>query len=175
MNLLAVRSGWSMGFASDSGKGITVTPQAGSILAGGKILPSLTLGPGNYEYAELVSDGSQYRLTSATRNTRTANGVESRDWPGNWLYPASPGYAATLADNGTVLSSFNTADGLTVTLPSTTGLPSGWSIGLTTDNGKGLSVKVNDTNGGQLLYPKSQAAGELKLETAAPLSSSLAA
>ena len=82
-------------------------------------LPSLTLGPGNYEYAELVSDGSQYRLTSATRNTRTANGVESRDWPGNWLYPASPGYAATLADNGTVLSSFNTADGLTVTLPST--------------------------------------------------------
>ncbi len=134
----AVRAGWSMGFASDNGKGITVTPASGSILAGGKVLPSLTLGPGNYEYAELVSDGSQYRLTSATRNTRTANGVESRDWPGNWLYPASAGYAATLADNGTVLSSFNTADGLTVTLPSTAGLPSGWSIGFTTDNGKGL-------------------------------------
>ena len=97
-----------MGFASDNGKGMTVTPASGSILAGGKVLSSLTLGPGNYEYAELVSDGSQYRLTSATRNTRTANGVESRDWPGNWLYPASAGYAATVADNGTVLSSFNT-------------------------------------------------------------------
>ncbi|HEX2152305.1 MAG TPA: glycosyl hydrolase family 28-related protein [Stellaceae bacterium] len=159
----AVRAGWSMGFASDSGKGITVTPASGSILAGGKVLPSLTLGPGNYEYAELVSDGSQYRLTSATRNTRTANGVESRDWPGNWLYPASAGYAATLADNGTVLSSFNTVDGLTVTLPSTAGLPSGWSIGFTTDNGKGLTVRVNDTSGGQILYPKSQAAGVTSL------------
>ncbi len=155
-----------MGFASDNGKGITVTPASGSILAGGKALPSLTLGPGDYEYAELVSDGSQYRLTSATRNTRTANGLESRDWPGNWLYPASGGYAATLADNGTILSSFNTADGLTVTLPSTAGLPSGWSIGFTTDNGKGLTVKVNDTGGGQILFPMTQAAGVTSLSLA---------
>jgi hypothetical protein len=162
----AVRAGWSMGFVSDNGKGITVTPESGSILAGGKVLSSLTLGPGNYEYAELVSDGSQYRLTSATRNTRTANGVESRDWPGNWLYPASAGYAATLADNGTVLSSFNTVSGLTVTLPSTGALPSGWSIGFTSDNGKGLTVKVNDTDGGQILYPKSQAAGVASLALA---------
>ena len=62
----AVRAGWSMGFASDNGKGIIVEPASGSILAGGKALPSLTLGPGDYEYAELVSMGSQYRLTSAT-------------------------------------------------------------------------------------------------------------
>ncbi|MGD9614223.1 MAG: glycosyl hydrolase family 28-related protein [Alphaproteobacteria bacterium] len=162
----AVRAGWSMGFASDNGKGIVVTPASGSILAGGKVLPSLTLGSGNYEYAELVSDGSQYRLTSSTRNTRTANGVESRDWPGNWLYPASSGYAATLADNGTVLSSFSTVDGLTVTLPSTAGLPSGWSIGFTTDSGKGLTVQVNDTAGGQILYPKDQAAGVTSLSLA---------
>jgi hypothetical protein len=162
----AVRAGWSMGFASDNGKGITVTPASGSILAGGKVLPSLTLGPGNYEYAELVSDGSQYRLTSATRNTRTANGIESRDWPGNWLYPASPGYAATLAENGTVLSSFNTIDGLTVTLPSTAGLPAGWSIGFATDNDKEITIETNSSGGGQILYPKSQAAGVTSLSLA---------
>ena len=154
-----VGAGWSMGFATDSGKGLTVTPASGSILAGGKTLSSLTLGSGNYEYVELVSDGSQFRLTAATRNTRTANGLESRDWPGNWLYPSSAGYAATLADNGNVLSSFNTASGLVVTLPPTTGLPSGWSIGLATDNGKSLSVQVNGTSGGQILYPKTVAAG----------------
>jgi hypothetical protein len=162
----AVPSGWSMGFASDNGKGITVTPAAGSILAGGKVLASLKLGAGNYEYAELVSDGSQYRLTSATRNTRTASGVESRDWPGNWLYPASPGYAATQADNGNVLSSFNTTDGLTVTLPATAGLPSGWSIGFTTDNGKGLTVNVNGSGGGQILYPKNRTGGITSLSLA---------
>jgi hypothetical protein len=162
----AVNAGWSMGFASDNGKGLIVTPASGSILAGGKVLSSLMLGPGNYEYAELVSDGSQYRLTSATRNTRTANGLESRDWPGNWLYPASPGYAATSADNGTVLSSFNTASGLTVTLPSTAGLPAGWSIGFTTDNGKGLTIDVNGTDGGQILYPKSQPSGVNSLSLA---------
>ena len=38
----AVPAGWSMGFASDNGKSITVTPAAGSILAGGKVLASLT-------------------------------------------------------------------------------------------------------------------------------------
>jgi hypothetical protein len=162
----AVRAGWSMGFASDNGNGITVTPASGSILAGDKVLPSLTLGPGNYEYAELVSDGSQYRLTNASRNTRTANGVESRDWPGNWLYPASPGYAATLADNGTVLSSFNTVEGLTVILPSTAGLPSGWSIGFATDNGKRVTIETNGSGGGQILYPKSQASGVASLSLA---------
>ena len=37
-----------------------------------------------------------------------------------------------------------------MTLPSTAGLPSGWSIGFTTDNGKGLTVTVNGSNGGQI-------------------------
>jgi hypothetical protein len=155
----AVAAGWSMGFATDNGKGLTVTPASGSILSGGKFLASLTLGPGDYEFAELVADGSQYRITAATRNTRVANGLESRDWPGHWLYPSSAGYAATLADNGTVLSSFNTASGLTATLPPTTDLIAGWSIGFATDNGKGVTVEVNGTSGGQILYPKTVAAG----------------
>ena len=149
----AVNAGWSMGFATDNGKGLTVSPSSGLILAGGKTLSSVTLGPGNYEYLQLQSDGNNYRVVTATRSTLATNGMESRDWPGNWLYPSSAGYAATLGDNGTVVSSFNTAAGLTVTLPSTTGLPSGWSMGFATDDGKALTVQVNGTNGGNILYP----------------------
>src|SRR5204862_1069660 len=63
-----------------------------------------------------------------------------------------------LADNGNVLSSFNTSTGLTVTLPSTTALSSGWSMGFTAENGKSLAVQVNGTSGGHLLYPNSGAA-----------------
>lgn len=150
----AVGAGWWMGFATDNGKGMTVTAPEGSVLAGGKALSSVTLGAGNYEYLQLQSDGNNFRVITATRNTLTANGLVSRDWPGNWLYPSSSGYAATLADNGNVLSSYNTTGGLTVTLPSTTGLPPGWSIGLATDSGKGLAVQVDATNGGHIVYPQ---------------------
>ena len=113
----------------------------------------MTLGPGNYEYLQLEADGSNYRIVTATRATLATNGMQSRDWPGNWLYPASSGYAATLGDNGNVVSSFNTTSGLTVTLPPTTGLPAGWSMGFATDNGKSLAIQVNATSGGAILYP----------------------
>ena len=159
-------AGWSMGFATDNGKGLTVTAPAGLILGGGKALSSVTLGPGNYEYLQLESDGSNFRIVTATRATLAANGMESRDWPGSWFYPASSGYPATLGDNGTVLSSFNTSAGLTVTLPSTTGLPSGWSMGFATDNGKGLAIQVNGTNGGLILYPMANASGQTSLALA---------
>jgi hypothetical protein len=149
----AVNAGWSMGFATDNGKGITVTAAAGQILSGGKAVSSLTLGPGNYEYLQLESDGNNYRIVTATRAMLATNGMQSRDWPGNWLYPSSAGYAATLGDNGNVVSSFNTSAGLTVTLPSTTALPAGWSMGFATDDGKSLAVQVNATNGGKILYP----------------------
>lgn len=162
----AVNPGWSMGFASDNDKGLTVSVPAGMILAGGKALSSVTLGPGNYEYLQLQSDGSNFRVVTATRATLAANGMVSRDWPGNWLYPSSPGYAAALGDNGTVLSSYNTTAGLTVTLPSTTGLPPGWSMGFTTDNGKGMTIEVNGTNGGKILYPLANAAGQTSLTLA---------
>ncbi len=150
--------GWWMGFASDNGKGMTITAPSGSILSGGRALSAITIGAGNYEYVELINDGANYRLRTSTRNTRIANGVEARDWPGNWLFPSTSGYAATLADNGNVLSSYNTGAGLTVTLPSTTALSSGWSMGFTAENGKALAVQVNGTNGGHLLYPNSGAA-----------------
>src|SRR5205814_8257053 len=85
---------------------------------------------------------------------------------GNWLCPSSPGYPATLGDNGNVLSSYNTASGLTVTLPPTTELPSGWSIGLATDQGRSLAVQVNASNGGHILYPLANAAAQTALSLA---------
>ncbi len=148
-----VAPGWSMGFATDNNKGLTVTAPSGLILSGGKALSAVTLGPGNYEYLEVEADGSNFRIVSATRGTLATNGMESRDWPGNWLYPSTAGYAATLGDNGNVLSSFNTSAGLTVTMPSTTGLPAGWSMGFASDNGKGVTIQVNGSSGGNILYP----------------------
>ena len=165
----AVGAGWSMGFATDNGKGLTLTAPSGNILSGGKALSSVTLGPGNYEYLQLESDGNNFRIVSGTRNTLATNGMQSRDWPGNWLYPSTPGYAAALGDNGNVLSSYNTTGGLTVTLPSTTNLPSGWSIGLATDQGKPLSAQVNATSGGHILYPLANAASQTSLALAGNL------
>jgi hypothetical protein len=161
-----VNAGWRMGFATDNGKGITVATPSGSILSGGKALASVTLGPGNYEYLELQSDGNNFRVTAGTRNTLATNGLQSRDWPGNWLYPSTPGYAAQLGDNGNVVSSYNTTGGLTVTLPPTTNLPSGWSMGFTTDQGKSLDIQVNGTSGGHILYPLANATGQTALTLA---------
>jgi hypothetical protein len=162
----AVGAGWRMGFATDNGKGMSVTAPTGSILSGGKALPAVTLGPGNYEFLELQSDGNNFRVVASTRNTLATNGLQSRDWPGNWLYPSTSGYAAQLGDNGNVLSSLNTTAGLTVTLPPTTNLPSGWSMGFATDQGRSLKVQVNGTSGGHILYPLVAASGKTLLNLA---------
>lgn len=151
----SVNSGWSMGFASDNGKGMTITAASGSIVSGDKNVGTITLGAGNYEYVRLQSDGSNFRIVSSTRNTRLANGFEPPPWPSNWLFPASSGYAAGLSDNGNILSSYNSAAGLTVTLPSINGLPNGWSMGFATDNNKGLTVQVNSAAGGHMVWPGS--------------------
>ena len=58
------------GLPATTARALTVDAASGSILGGGKALPSLTLGPGNYEYAELVSDGSHYRAVAARPATR---------------------------------------------------------------------------------------------------------
>jgi hypothetical protein len=162
----AVNAGWRMGFATDNGKGLTLTAPSGAILSGGKSLASVTLGPGNYEYLELQSDGTNFRVVAGTRNTLATNGLQSRDWPGNWLYPSTSGYAAQLGDNGNVVSSYSTTGGLSVTLPPTTGLPSGWSMGFATDQGKGLTIAVNGTSGGHILYPMANAASQNSLTLA---------
>jgi Pectate lyase superfamily protein len=149
----SVNPGWSMGFATDNSKGMTVTAPSGSILLGAKFVPTVTLGSGNYEYLRVQSDGNNWRVVSSTRSTRLNMGFEPPPWPSNWLYPSASGYAATLGDNGNILSSYNTASGLTVTLPATLGLPTGWSMGFSTDNGKSLSIQVNGTSGGHIVWP----------------------
>ena len=151
--IASVNSGWSMGFATDSGKGMTVTAPSGNIVLGGKLVSAVTLGAGNYEYLRVQSDGSNWRVISSTRNTRLSMGFEPPPWPSGWLYPTTSGYAAALGDNGNVLSSYNTSAGLTVTLPATTALPTGWSMGFATDNGKSLSIQVNGTSGGHIVWP----------------------
>jgi hypothetical protein len=153
----SLNAGWSMGFASDNGKGMTITADTGSIISGGKNVTSIILGAGDYEYVRLQSDGNNFRIVSSTRNTRLANGFEPPPWPSNWLFPSSSGYAAGLGDNGNILSSYNSSAGLTVTLPSTNGLPNGWSMGFATDNGKSLTVQVNSIAGGNIVWPGSGA------------------
>jgi Pectate lyase superfamily protein len=48
-----VNIGWSMGFASDNGKGMMIAATTGSIVSGNKSVGSLTLGAGNYELSDL--------------------------------------------------------------------------------------------------------------------------
>jgi hypothetical protein len=161
VNLPAIASlnqGWSMGFVTDNGKAMTINAPAGtSILYQGKALSSVTLGGGNYEFARVESDGGNFRVTDETRNSKLLNGQEPSPWPTNWLFPSTSGYSATLQDNGNVLSSYNTASGLTVTLPSTTAIPTGWTLGFATDNTKSLTVNVNGASGGHIVYPGSGA------------------
>jgi hypothetical protein len=155
----AINAGWSMGFASDNGKGMTIAvPDAAKFLSGGLAVATVTLGAGNYEYFRVQSDGNNWRVTATTRNTRLQNNFEPSPWPSRWLYPSTSGYQATLADNGNTISGFNSGSpSMTVTLPSTTGLPSGWSMGFATDSGHGMTVQVNATAGGHILYPGSGA------------------
>jgi hypothetical protein len=159
--IASVNAGWTMGFATDNGKGMTITAPSGAILSGGKSAPSIVLGPGNYENVVLQSDGNNWRIISSTRNTRLVNGFDPPPWPSNWLYPSTSGYAATLGDNGNTLSSFNTTAGLSVTLPATTELPTGWSMGFATDSTKPLSVQVNAASGGHIVWPGSGAAATM--------------
>ncbi|MBV8333877.1 MAG: hypothetical protein JO358_00205, partial [Alphaproteobacteria bacterium] len=59
-------------------------------------------------------------------------------------------------DNGNVVSSFNSPlSYLAVTLPPTTRIPMGWTIGIASDSNKTASVQVNGTSGGHILFPGS--------------------
>jgi len=151
----SLNPGWTIGFATDNGKGITVSAPSGAILAGSKSVGTITLGSGNYEYVLLQFDGNNFRVVTATRNTRLVNGFDPPPWPSNWIYPATSGYAAALGDNGNILSSYNSPSGVVVTLPPTTALPTGWTMGFATDHAKALSVQVNGTSGGHILWPGS--------------------
>ncbi len=112
---------------------------------------------GAYEFLVLQYDGSgNFRVVSATPATAQAIGMIGSAGISHWSYPAVSAYAAGVADNGNVVSSNNSpASYMAVTLPSTTAIPMGWTIGLASDGNKTMSAQVNSVSGGHILYPGS--------------------
>ena len=111
----------------------------------------------------LQYDGSgNFRVVEATPATAQANGVIGSAGISHWSFPALSSYSATVADNGNVVSTYNSpASYMAVTLPSTTSLPMGWTLGVTTDNGKTMSIQANGTSGGHILYRGAVAASAI--------------
>ena len=115
-----------MGFATDNGKGMTVTAPSGVDPGGRQGVVVGDLGPGNYEYLQLQSDGSNFRVVSAhAQHAGDQRPGQPRLAGQLALSVELPAMPRTLGDNGNVLSSFNTSGGLTVTLPPTTGIAVG--------------------------------------------------
>lgn len=152
-NPAAVGNGWEMGFGTGQGRGVIVDAPVGSyILAGQKTLTSLSLpSQTNYEFASLTSDGSNFRLVSATRQTALANGLEGAAGGSTWTYLFSSGYSATVADNGHTLYSGTAGGATTITLPSTSLIPTGWTIGVYQDGGSTVTLQTNGVSGGDVI------------------------
>ena len=125
------------------------TATAAYILGGSRTLASLTLGPGNYEYATLQSDGSNYRIATVSRATALAAGLISTG-AGSWTYLQTTGYTATVGDNGMILSSALAGGAVTITLPVVSTIPAGWASSLYPDVNR---ITVQPPAGGTLIDP----------------------
>src|SRR5580693_8795649 len=114
---------------------------------------------GAYEFLVLQYDGSgNFRVVEATPATAQAMGTIGTGGISHWSFPAVSAYAAAVSDNGNVVSSFNSPlSFFAVTLPSTTAIPMGWTIGIASDSNKTASVQVNGTSGGHIVFPGSGA------------------
>jgi hypothetical protein len=156
-----------MGFATDSTKPLSIQVNG---ISGGHILwpgsgtsaTTLTLAnttQGAYEFLVLQYDGSgNFRVVDATPATAQAIGMIGTGGISHWSFPAVSAYAAAVADNGNVVSSFNSPlSFFAVTLPSTTAIPMGWTIGIASDSNKTASVQVNGASGGHIVFPGSGA------------------
>jgi hypothetical protein len=94
----------------------------------------------------------------ATPATAQAIGMIGTGGISHWNFPGVSAYAAAVADNGSVLSSFNSpASFFAVTLPPATAIPMGWTVGIASDSNKTASVQVSGTSGGHILFPGSGA------------------
>ena len=156
-----------MGFATDNDKGLMV--QVNSTTGGHIVWPgsggsqtSLAMAntsQGAYEFMVLQYDGNgNFRVLEATPATAQAIGMIGAAGISRWSFPTVSSYSAAVADNGNVISSLNSpASYLAVTLPSTTAVPMGWTIGIATDGNKTAAVQTNSTSGGRILYPGSGA------------------
>jgi hypothetical protein len=156
----AVQPGWTIGIATDGNKtaAVQVNPTSGGRIlypGSGATTTSASLARANYELIVLQFDGGNFRVIQATPATATFMGITGNA-PGinRWSFPAVGTYAASQSDIGNALSSYNTpTSSLTVTLPPTTAISAGWTMGFTTDNGKAMTVQVNGASGGKILYP----------------------
>ncbi len=130
--------GWS---TSSTG---TTTPVY--IIANDRQLNSVAADPLDRTLIEPTSDWANFRVASEAPQT-SAISAALNGLPSRWVHPGGPAYSASLEDNGNVITSGGATGGLTVTLPSTTLLPSGWTMVLSADT-YALSVQ---TNGGYLV------------------------
>jgi hypothetical protein len=95
----------------------------------------------------------------ATPVSAAAIGLSGATCLAKWSFPAVSSYAAGAADCGLSISNYNSPiASLTVTLPSTTAIAAGWSMGFASDNGKSLTIQVNGTSGGNILMPGTRGA-----------------
>jgi hypothetical protein len=122
------------------------------ILDGGRVLATYLVGGSDYQTATLSTDGANYRVVSASAETRLHNGATT-GFPARTIFPSGPGYQATQADNGYAITSGATSSGLTVTLPPTTSIAAGWTVRLNRDGGRAMIVQVNGTSGGAIAFP----------------------
>jgi len=152
--------GWTIGITTDGNKtaSVQVNPTAGGHIlypGSGATTNSLSLANVNYELLVLQFDGSNFRVIETTPSTATLMGLTGNA-PGinRWSFPAVSSYAASQSDAGNALSSYNTpTSSLTVTLPQTSAIGAGWTMGFATDNGKAMTVQVNSASPGRILYP----------------------
>ena len=112
---------------------------------------------GAYEFMVLQYDGNgSFRVLNVTPATAQAIGMIGSAGVSHWSSPAVSTYIATGVDDGNVISNINSPSSfMAITLPPTTGLPMGWTIGITTDGNKTASVQVNASSGGHIFYPGS--------------------
>jgi len=163
-----VGPGWTAAFVTDGGKAVVLSTSAGGIVLAGKSFSTLTVGAinsVNFESAVLQSDGANFRVTSISQGTALLNGGQTAA-PARWEFVPGPGYQMTQGDNGGVISSLATGASLSVTLPTTTGLATGWNVNLVQDGGKRITAQVSGTNGGQIMRP-GVSAGQSTLSTVA--------
>ena len=135
------------------------TAPAAYILDGGQQLATYIVGTGNYQTVSLSTDGSNYRVTTASNESRRINGATST-FPNRWVYPGGPGYQATQGDNGNVISTDATSGGLAITLPSTTKIAAGWTTTVVATSEPGI-IQVNGTSGGEIIQANAQTTSQL--------------
>ena len=112
---------------------------------------------GAYEFAVLRYDGSgNFRLVEATPATAQANRLIGTRGISRWSFPTTSSYSATVL---IMAMSYQAITAQFRTWPSHCRqppyFPMGWTFAVTTDNNKAMSVQVNGTAGGHILYPGS--------------------